>query len=122
VFYSECEQHLCGISKQMTRTNFDPPGTCTTVDALTFPEFNMLRSIVSTLPRTAARVALRNASAATRPLLPAYGSSFAKAMPAFGSSAAMRAYTTSVAPEIKRASVQCMCLSTEKYNWMYIIE
>lgn len=92
------------------------------VDALTFPEYNMLRSIVSTLPRTAARVALRNAPAATRPLHPAYGSAFAKAMPAFGSSAAMRAYTSSVAPEIKRASVQCMYLSTEKYNCVCIVE
>ncbi|KAI9286689.1 thioredoxin-like protein [Umbelopsis sp. AD052] len=67
----------------------------------------MLRSIVSTLPRNAARVALRNAPSAIRPLVPAYSTSFAKAMPAFGSSAAMRAYTSSVAPEIKRASVQC---------------
>jgi hypothetical protein len=107
---------VCGIQKIMTRINFDPPDPSTTVAALTFAKFNMLRSIVSTVPRTAARVALRSAPAATRPLLPAYGSSFAKAMPAFGSSAAMRAYTSSAAPEIKRASVQCMYLSTEKSN------
>ncbi|KAH8548361.1 thioredoxin peroxidase 3 [Umbelopsis sp. PMI_123] len=66
----------------------------------------MLRSIVSTLPRTAARVALRNAPVATKPLLPAYSSPIVRAIPAFGSNAAMRAYTSAVAPEIKRAAVQ----------------
>jgi hypothetical protein len=95
--------------KIVTRRNlFVRACTYTTVARFNIYESNMLRSIVSTLPRTAARVALRNAPVATKPLLPAYSSPIVRAIPAFGSNAAMRAYTSAVAPEIKRAAVQSM--------------
>lgn len=70
----------------------------------------MLRSIASTIPRAATRVALRNAPVVTKTLLPTYSSAMCKAMPALAVSPALRAFTTAVAPELKRAAVQCMYL------------
>ncbi|CAO3684060.1 unnamed protein product [Umbelopsis vinacea] len=67
----------------------------------------MLRSIASTIPRAATRVALRNAPVVTKTLLPTYSSAMCKAMPALAVSPALRAFTTAVAPELKRAAVQC---------------
>jgi hypothetical protein len=68
----------------------------------------MLRSIASTLPRAATRVALRTVPVATKNILPSYASTLSRALPALGASPALRAYTTAVAPELKRAAVQCM--------------
>jgi hypothetical protein len=70
----------------------------------------MLRSIACTIPRAATRVALRNAPVVTKTLLPTYSSAMCKAMPALAASPALRAFTTAVAPELKRAAVQCMYL------------